>query len=96
MKNNYFRTRGLDQWQFFAKVKRHGKPAVLDLAKARRIHIRRHVKIKSKAHPYNPDFKDYFIEREQKRKAARQFIPLLTIIPDGNKSPSFKGLSVIR
>ncbi|HQS85065.1 MAG TPA: group II intron reverse transcriptase/maturase [Alphaproteobacteria bacterium] len=96
LKTNYFRTRDLDQWQFFAKVKKRGNPMTLDLVKARRIHIRRHVKIKGNAHPYNPDFKDYFIEREQKRKAARQFIPLLTIIPDGNKPLSFKGLSVIR
>ncbi|MFU7503514.1 MAG: hypothetical protein ACE1S7_09120 [Candidatus Tisiphia sp.] len=33
--------------------------------------IRRHIKIKSKAHPYDPKFKEYFKHRESTSKTRR-------------------------
>lgn len=85
MKAKYFRNRGLYRWQFFTKVKKRGKPFILDLAKASRIHIQRYVKIVGEAHPYHPDYKEYFIQRKLKKKATRQIIPLLSPIPDGHQ-----------
>lgn len=59
---NYFRSKGLDNWQFFAKLKGvDGKPVHLDLVLARSIHIKRHIKIRGAANPYNPVYKDYFL-----------------------------------
>jgi hypothetical protein len=37
----------------------------LDLFKAYQTSIRRHVKIRAEATPYDPQFKEYFIQRER-------------------------------
>ncbi len=48
------------------------KDAYLDLYSAAQTPIRRHVKIKSMATPYDPQFKEYFIERERYKKNLRE------------------------
>ena len=58
----YFRRKGLNNWQFFAKVKgKDNKPEILDLMMASRVHIKRHIKIRAEANPYNPKYKEYFL-----------------------------------
>jgi RNA-directed DNA polymerase len=58
----YFRRKGLNNWQFFAKIKgEDNKPEILDLKMASEVHIKRHIKIKGEANPYNPKYKEYFL-----------------------------------
>jgi len=58
----YFRRKGLNNWQFFAKEKgKDNKPILLDLRLAGNTHIKRHIKIRGEANPYNPEYKEYFL-----------------------------------
>lgn len=43
----------------------------LYLYRASETSIKRHIKIKSEAHPYDPKFKDYFKHRENTSKTRR-------------------------
>lgn len=62
----YFRSEGLRRWIFSTAVKdKEGNSTFLDLFKAYQIPIRRHVKIRAEATPYDPQFKEYFIQRER-------------------------------
>lgn len=61
----YFRRYKLSNWQFYTMLKnKQGEQYHLDLKQAKRIAIRRHIKIKSAANPYDPKFLDYFKRRE--------------------------------
>jgi len=60
----YFCNNKLRQWIFFSKFKdTKGKEQIIKLAKAADIKIRRHIKIKADATPYDPKFKKYFDKR---------------------------------
>jgi len=60
----YFIRRGFSNWNFYANIKdKEGDVAQLFLYKASKTPIRRHIKIKSSATPYNPEFKEYFEQR---------------------------------
>jgi RNA-directed DNA polymerase len=66
--SKYFTTLGRDHWRFHCKIKdKAGKPKLLYLKNASDTKIRRHVKIKSAATPFDPLYKDYFAQREQER-----------------------------
>ena len=70
--NKYFTTLGGDHWRFHCIIKdKAGKKKPLYLKKASDTKIRRHIKIKSDATPFNPLYKDYFAEREQERIRRR-------------------------
>ena len=45
-----------------------GEPRTVCLFQAADLPIRYHVKIQSKASPYDPDYEEYFANREKKRK----------------------------
>jgi len=63
--DKYFKTLGLDRWQIYAAIQsKEGKQSHIDLVKAARFAIRRHIKIRAKAHPFNSEFKDYFKRRD--------------------------------
>lgn len=65
----YYRSEGLRNWIFFAKVSREGdKRKFIDLFKASQVKIKRHIKIKANATPFDPDFLDYFANRVSKRR----------------------------
>jgi len=65
----YFRSQGLQCWIFYAAVKdKEGKNSFLDLFKAVHVRIRRHVKVRAEATPYDPKYKDYFLNRKRGRK----------------------------
>ncbi len=60
----YFTTFKGDNWRFHCMTKdKKGKQKPLYLKKARDTKIRRHVKIKSEATPFDPRYKEYFITR---------------------------------
>jgi len=61
----YFRSDGFRHWIFFARSKDgKGQPNNLDLVYAAYTPIKRHVKIKGEAHPFDPTYRDYFLRRE--------------------------------
>jgi RNA-directed DNA polymerase len=64
----YFTSVGGDHWRFYCKTKdKYGKGKLLYLKNAADTKIRRHIKIKSDATPFNPLYKEYFKQRENKR-----------------------------
>lgn len=67
IKKKYFKTIGDNNWVFAAPdpIK---KDHSLVLTKASSTPIRRHVKIKAAANPYDPEFSEYFIWRSRSRK----------------------------
>jgi RNA-directed DNA polymerase len=70
-RKKYFRSQGLRNWIFFARSHdKEGNLITLDLFKASAIPIKRHIKIKGAANPYDPLFRDYFELR--KRSKANQ------------------------
>jgi len=63
-KRKYFRSHHLQNWVFTAKYPNNGKKTYLDLFQAGSVSIKRHIKIRSEANPFDPRFKDYFGQRE--------------------------------
>ena len=61
----YFRSQGLQHWIFSAAGRdEEGNTTFIDLFKASNTPIRRHVKIRAEATPYDPQFKEYFLKRK--------------------------------
>lgn len=68
----YYTTLGGDNWRFRSIVKdKNGNKKPLYLNRASDTHIKRHIKVKSKANPFDPCFKDYFIQRAKKQRAKQ-------------------------
>ena len=66
IKDRYFPALGSRAWVFACRDglrDRHGQPGFLSLAKAADIKIRRHVKIRADANPYDRHWKSYFAGR---------------------------------
>jgi RNA-directed DNA polymerase len=62
----YFRTQGMRKWIFSISVKNKKKEKIfLDLFTLLDLPIRRHVKIRSEANLYDPQYADYFLKRER-------------------------------
>lgn len=68
----YFRSNGLRNWVFSTKIRnKSGELKHFDLFKMSSLPIKRHVKIKRGASPYDAQYKDYFERRERlKRKSS--------------------------
>jgi RNA-directed DNA polymerase len=64
----YFRTYGARHWVFSTMVKTKTGNRPLDLFKAASLPIRRHVKIRAEANPYDPQYASHFRERERTKK----------------------------
>jgi len=65
LKKKYFEKRGTRDWCFFGETcDDQGQLHKAWLYHARSIPIRRHVKVKGEANPYDPAFETYFEERE--------------------------------
>lgn len=74
IKRKYFRSQGLRNWIFFAKTtKDKDTNKYVDLFKAGSVAIKRHIKIKAEATPYDPRFTEYFSKRE--RRSTRSGVP---------------------
>ena len=58
-------------WIFGFKYKDCEKGAIFTLMKLADIPIRRHVKVKCEANPYDPTWDAYFLKRMQKRNRSR-------------------------
>ena len=65
----YFRAHGMRRWIFSVKTKnKRGEYNFLDLFTAARLPIRRHIKIRAEANPYDPNYTNYFLNRERAKK----------------------------
>jgi RNA-directed DNA polymerase len=62
IKRKYYRSQGLRNWIFFSKAS-NNKSQYVDLFTAGSVAIKRHVKIKAEATPYDPHFTEYFKKR---------------------------------
>ncbi|MDP3936293.1 MAG: hypothetical protein Q8Q56_04840 [Alphaproteobacteria bacterium] len=72
---HYFTTLSGNNWRFYCTIKDkegHLKPLYLKSASATK--IRRHVKLKSEATPFNPVYKDYFKKRDEEQKRRKTII----------------------
>jgi RNA-directed DNA polymerase len=64
IKKKYFRTEGNRSWVFYGELEaRRGKSCHTRLFRASDTPIKRHVKIRGKANPYDPEWEIYFEER---------------------------------
>ena len=64
----YFRKEGSRHWMFSVKtLTKEGTVQILDLFSAAKVSIKRHVKIRSDATPYDPAFREYLKKRHTKR-----------------------------
>lgn len=65
----YFRKQGHNQWRFFTTIKgKEGKTDYLHLVKIAHVPIKRHIKIRAEATPYDPAYRDYIQERLHRRQ----------------------------
>lgn len=72
---HYFTALGGNNWRFYCTIKdKEGKPKLLYLKSAADTKIRRHVKVKSEATPFNPLYKDYFKKRNEEQKRRQTII----------------------
>lgn len=75
IQKKYFRSQELRNWIFSTTiVNEKGEKAFLDLLTMVHIPIRRHVKIRAEATPYDPQFADYFLKRAIRRKNTKNGI----------------------
>jgi RNA-directed DNA polymerase len=67
IKDKYFKTKGHRHWIFASedseKLYPNGKPLVISLLYASDTPIKRHIKIRGEANPFDPQFETYFEER---------------------------------
>lgn len=69
----YFRSDQMRNWVFYDKVKakEKGAPSTnLDLIKASKTPIKRHIKLRAEATPYDPAYHEYLDDRLAKRNAG--------------------------
>jgi RNA-directed DNA polymerase len=65
LKQKYFGQQGLNNWRFTGESRdSEGSPQKVWLWSANRTPIRRHVKVKGEANPYDPAYETYFEKRE--------------------------------
>ena len=72
VRQKYFKTLGNRHWVFSGEVAgKNGKPITIRLISATYIPIRRHIKIRGKANPYDPAWEMYFEDRLRMKMIAR-------------------------
>lgn len=68
IRQKYIRSTGSRNWVPSTKIRKaNGKTFYLDLFEITSTPIRRHIKIKADATPYDPAYREYFIKRQLKR-----------------------------
>lgn len=80
VKAKYFRTQGSRNWIFSAPLPSkdpqrllfpEATKVYLDLVSAGKVSIRRHVKVRGSANPFDPDYTDYFCQRRRRQHRNR-------------------------
>jgi len=71
----YFTRLGGDNWRFYCTIKdKNGKNKLFYLKRASDTKIRRHIKIRGVANPFDPLYKEYFSKREQEKEQRHKII----------------------
>ena len=74
IRQKYFRRVKHQNWVFFRKIKdKSGKKSFLDLIEIAKTPIRRHIKFKCEATPYDPAYQEYIAKRIELRKSKQLF-----------------------
>jgi RNA-directed DNA polymerase len=64
IKDKYFRTDQGRNWDFYGEViGKDGKPRQIRLLHAKKVAIKRHIKVRGAANPYDPQWDPYFEKR---------------------------------
>jgi len=88
-KPKYFDRRGNRDWSFFGETcDDEGRPTKVRLYYAMSTPIKRHVKVKGEANPYDPTYETYFEEREGLTCWKRSGVPVLFAISGMNNVDS--------
>lgn len=75
IKRKYYRSQGLRNWIFFSKSeKRSNESTYVDLFTASSVAIKRHIKIRAEATPYDPRFIEYFKKRSRNGLKKKQSV----------------------
>ena len=91
--NKYYSTVNGNHWRFHCIIKdKAGNKKKLYLKLASDTHIRRHIKIKAEANPFDPRFKEYFQLRSVKGKAKP---PKLVNLAGLSTAQPYEGLSAV-
>ena len=93
IKDRYFQRVGTRDWVFASPFKGTPKLKLFNVAE---IPIRRHIKIRKEAHPFDPIWTDYFEKREQLKKEAKGRISLLEQVQDAAHSLFRKASGFLR
>ena len=81
-----------NHWRFYCIIKdKAGNKKKLYLKLASDTHIRRHIKIKAEANPFDPRFKQYFQLRSLKGKAKPKLVNLTGL----STAQPYEGLSAV-
>jgi len=73
----YFKNVGTRQWVFSVSIRsKDGRKQIKSLQFATDVAIQRHVKIRSKAHPFDPAFTTYFQQRQSRKTGKFPALPL--------------------
>ena len=69
IQHKYYRSSGLRNWVFSAKTKdKSGNIVYVDLVEAKKVPIKRHIKVRADATPYDPAYHEYYDKLITKRK----------------------------
>lgn len=71
IRNKYFTRIGQRFWCFFCKVQTKMETKVYTLTQAAKTRIKRHLKVKGRATPFDEEFNEYFTTRENRLKRER-------------------------
>ena len=94
--NHYWKSHKGDNWRFYSLIKdKDGNKKTILLKRAKDTKIRRHIKIVAKANPFNPIYKEYFVNRELE-KQRRCKLSYNTELSGLKIIQPFDGLSCVR
>jgi RNA-directed DNA polymerase len=74
IKAKYFKTKGNQNWCFATTTKEKGKTEWLQLFQATTVSIRRHVKVRGSANPFDKEWQGYFAKRLSKKSFIKEAI----------------------
>lgn len=75
IRKRYFCRLDGDNWTFNAGLQPYqGRYRLLSLFKAKSVEIKRHIKIRAEANPYNPKYKEYFEKRKLSNREYKTFL----------------------
>ena len=76
-KNRYFQQKGYRNWVF---TQPDGNGKGVQLVKASDTSIRRHVKVRKDAHPFNPIWTEYFEKRKLRSRLEKELLHRLSLL----------------